>query len=781
VIITRFAASSDVATDSTADLTWEQLVALLTTHDRRPIKDGPGWNPARYKPSCGCGKPACKGMRGHRLKSNAMALSALVFDVDKHVDPGTEHARLLTMPEAAAAVRSLAESGQRAVWHTTHSHSPEKPSLRFVLALSRPVLASEWDRFWYAITSVLDFHIEPSCKDTGRFWYLPACKHESEPASGSFEGDTIDVDEVLAHALDIVPQAERVAHAAVDGELGQITSNKNNALFKLGASLRAVGLGETAIQASLIQTWHERMDQGDYPCPEDEILKIAASVMGTVQVTRDAAGSAVFEQAIAPHLNVTLDKILATSIPQDGEETPAWVIAELEALSSIFAAPEQQALVCVSRPIDEIAADDVPPIETLPTWNLHLDRLLGGGYKSRQLVVVAAPPADGKSALVIHQGLHFAQANPDREVLDFSTELDSQELVARGAGNLLGEHWRDLVGGKLPRHEMIKALSGVKNLRCIGADVMPKDGAAVLRLIANEVFASKMRTGKAPMVIVDYLQHIARGGNDDNMRTRVADVSGKLRAIAQVTGCFMWTVAAVARGLYSGAAKAASGNVTDARHYLTAIKECGDVEYDAATVIYLDVGETVQHQNYRIARLAVAKCRHGEAGFAGARFIGSSGRWEPDDSAVVAMTFKAREDNKKTDQNVEDEKAVLARVQRLVAEGDPKKLESMSVLAATCGFSKTRATIAIQRLLATDKLVFGDGGYYDKHRTWRAKTVVTFPKGLGTPEYVAPAPGEIPIVKPSMAPSELPIGPAAAVQPLRLAFDPSKPIFEPGG
>ncbi len=187
---------SDVRTSARVEVTWPALVARLSQHDRRPTKDGPGWAPAVFGEPCTCGTNACQGAAGHRIDNNVIELHALVFDLDKRSDKDP-----LDEASALACLKRLDDLGLKRVVHTTHSHAPpSRWSLRVVIALSRPVPAAEWPRFWRAAVRSIGIHVEPSCFNPARFWYAPSTPPDSEPWSRSYDGPALDVETILADA-----------------------------------------------------------------------------------------------------------------------------------------------------------------------------------------------------------------------------------------------------------------------------------------------------------------------------------------------------------------------------------------------------------------------------------------------------------------------------------------------------------------------------------------------------------------------------------------------------
>jgi hypothetical protein len=94
----------------------------------------------------------------------------------------------------------VAESidGLQYVCHSTHAG---RGHYRLVIALSRPVLAAEWSRFWGAAVGALDLPADPKARDPSRLYYWPSCSATGpEPLAEEGHGAPLDVDKILSSA-----------------------------------------------------------------------------------------------------------------------------------------------------------------------------------------------------------------------------------------------------------------------------------------------------------------------------------------------------------------------------------------------------------------------------------------------------------------------------------------------------------------------------------------------------------------------------------------------------
>ena len=251
----------DKATNANADLEWSQVVKLLTTHDRRAEKDGPGFSPATFTDTCRCGGDACPGERGHAIKLNARAVHLLGLDLDKTAE-GVD----LTQEQASEHIRHLKGLGIDMVLHSTYSHAPpERSSWRVFVRLSRPVSPAEFKTFWRGALVVLGVPSGIKTDSPARFWYLPACPEGAEPKAAHFQGTPLDVDQCIRAAPDIV-EAEAAEYSEPPPAIVGVLRAALYHLGKHGPAIEGAGGDAHAFRACSIvkNDWAVPWEQGKY-------------------------------------------------------------------------------------------------------------------------------------------------------------------------------------------------------------------------------------------------------------------------------------------------------------------------------------------------------------------------------------------------------------------------------------------------------------------------------------------------------------------------------------
>lgn len=434
---------------------------------------------------------------------------------------------------------------------------------------------------------------------------------EGKPYSWLNEAEIAPCPALLVNAAKERAPRPRTDIGSSDAPAPVIEGGRNQALFRFGAAMRDTGADEDTVTAAIL---HTNLQRCKPPLPDDECMRIAASVMRSVKPTRDALTAQAIANQFDPPLRLDRPAPGAAPVSFLGDVAPVVVPASAVRLS-------------------ELAKTVRPKIRTYPTLFPTLNALIGGGWLTRTLTVFLGPPGAGKTAFMVGVSLHAA-TSAGVPVLYVSTELESEEIRYRHAAPLLGVPWTRLERDESQDAEVARIVAPL-NIHALGAECMPRPDEA-LTIIEREVARVASEAGVPPLVIVDYMQDLARGVEAANVRAKVGDIAMQLRVLAQAYDCVVNAVSSVSRSKYGEAKAQTLRNEDDASVYLSAAKESGDIDYAAATVLYLDV-ETDTGTDFRNARLCVAKARRGRTGFAGARFYGASGRWTDDPGALEVL------------------------------------------------------------------------------------------------------------------------------------------------
>jgi replicative DNA helicase len=246
-------------------------------------------------------------------------------------------------------------------------------------------------------------------------------------------------------------------------------------------------------------------------------------------------------------------------------------------------------------------------ITGVPSGFVDLDEMTSGFQKS-ELVIVAARPSMGKTALCLNVATHAALEGVG--VALFSLEMSRDALVQR----MLCAEAR--VDSQLVRRGMLRDHDFTKLARAAGilqgCPIWIDDSPAQTLLEVR----SKARRLKAEndlgMVVVDYLQLMRSPEYAENRVQEISDISRSLKALAREL-----EVPVVALSQLSRASEQRGG---ERKPILSDLRDSGAIEQDADVVIFIHRPEMYQREDSDgrslegVAEIIVAKHRNGPTG-----------------------------------------------------------------------------------------------------------------------------------------------------------------------
>ncbi len=247
-----------------------------------------------------------------------------------------------------------------------------------------------------------------------------------------------------------------------------------------------------------------------------------------------------------------------------------------------------------------------------------LDRLTSGWQKS-DLVIIAARPAMGKTALVLTMARNAA-VDFNKAVAIFSLEMSSLQLVTRLIASESELSSDKLKKGNLEDYEFQQLNDKIKKLAEAPLFIDDTPGLSVFELRAK---ARRLKEQyNIELIIVDYLQLMTAGGEGKgNREQEIATISRSLKGLAKEL-----EIPVIALSQLSRAVETRGG---DKRPQLSDLRESGAIEQDADMVMFIHRPEyynITEDENgastIGMAELIIAKHRNGPVDSAKTRYIG---------------------------------------------------------------------------------------------------------------------------------------------------------------
>ena len=245
-------------------------------------------------------------------------------------------------------------------------------------------------------------------------------------------------------------------------------------------------------------------------------------------------------------------------------------------------------------------------ITGVPTGFYDLDHMTSG-FQAGDLVILAARPSMGKTALAINIAEHVA-LNEGLPVAVFSMEMGASQLAVRIVGSIGRIDQNHLRTGKLTDDEWPRLTETIEKLRNISLHIDETPGLTVSELRANARRLAR-QCGKLGMIVVDYLQlmGVSSSMSDENRATAVGEISRGLKMLAKELKCPVIALSQLSRGVESR---------TDKRPMMSDLRESGAIEQDADVImfIYRDDYYNKDSKEPGVAEVIISKQRNGPTG-----------------------------------------------------------------------------------------------------------------------------------------------------------------------
>ena len=233
----------------------------------------------------------------------------------------------------------------------------------------------------------------------------------------------------------------------------------------------------------------------------------------------------------------------------------------------------------------------------IPTGFKSLDSKLNG-FRPGNLIIVAARPSVGKSALLLNIA-QFAATEHKIPIGIFSLEMSTVDLGMRMVSAQANIDGFKIASGKLTDEELASygEAAGVLADAPIYVDDTPSISIMELRTKARRIHSDK----GIQMIIVDYLQ-LMRGRSMENRVQEVSEISWGLKALAKELNIPVVAAAQLNRLVEQRGTK---------QPQLSDLRESGSIEQDADVVMFL---HRPDDENRNEVTLSISKHRNGPTG-----------------------------------------------------------------------------------------------------------------------------------------------------------------------
>lgn len=271
--------------------------------------------------------------------------------------------------------------------------------------------------------------------------------------------------------------------------------------------------------------------------------------------------------------------------------------------------------------LQDMADGNITPAR--PTHIPAMDRLLSGGLRDEQLVIVAARPSVGKSSFA--QQLALNSARDGIPAAFFGMEMTSRELTNRTVANIGRAPLSGLKTGKLSSEEWTRVSEGVEALRDLPLYLYDQPGMTLAEVMSK---ARKLvRKHGVKLIVVDYLQLMRGSGGRVDRRVELEEITRGSKQMAKQLGITVVLLSQLNREVEKR---------TNPRPVMSDLKECGAIEEDADVILALWTHRKGDEGQADIKGCAVLKNRDGQTGEVALHFDGPYQRWAESTESLSA-------------------------------------------------------------------------------------------------------------------------------------------------
>jgi len=277
---------------------------------------------------------------------------------------------------------------------------------------------------------------------------------------------------------------------------------------------------------------------------------------------------------------------LGDSRMKSGLATPAQVIQDYEGGINAFLDPSKR-------------------IKGISTGFTKFDEMTSGLHGG-ELIILAARPSMGKTALALNMAQHVA-TRLGQTVAVFSLEMSKESLLTRMLCSSARVDSQRFRAGYLTQDERRKLQAAAAQL--VEAPLYIDDTAGVSLMEMHAGLRRLQQQRKVGMVVVDYLQLMSGRGRFENRNQEISTISRGMKLLAKELNVPMVVLSQLSR--------APETRQGDHRPQLSDLRESGSIEQDADLVAFIFREEVYKRDREDLrgqAELLVAKQRNGPIG-----------------------------------------------------------------------------------------------------------------------------------------------------------------------
>ncbi len=258
--------------------------------------------------------------------------------------------------------------------------------------------------------------------------------------------------------------------------------------------------------------------------------------------------------------------------------------------------------------LSEISGPDAAEHLGSTTGFSQLDHVIGGLNKT-DLLVLAARPAMGKSALALNMAVNCCKATK-RDVVIFNLEMGREQLVTRMLASEGKVNNTVLRTGELKPEDWVKVAEAADVLAQLPIYIGDSGDLTV-----PQMKAQLRRMKNLGFVVIDYIQLMQSPNKHSSRVSEISEITRQLKLMAKELNVPVLALSQLSRN---------AEKHEDKRPLMSDLRESGSIEQDADIIMFIhrQAYYNDSEEDRSLAECIVAKNRHGETGTIRLSWIG---------------------------------------------------------------------------------------------------------------------------------------------------------------
>ena len=297
-----------------------------------------------------------------------------------------------------------------------------------------------------------------------------------------------------------------------------------------------------------IKTLHQNKIPLDSATVKNEIDKKGSiSSIGGIEYLSDVIDSVISSANVDYYIDIVRDKALRRKLIEvtnniitdsynEEEETNELIDDAEKKIFSVTKARKAGEFKSIGEVIRstqeqlERLAKNQNDITGIPSGFYDLDKITSG-FHENELIILAARPAMGKTALGLNLAINAAR-NTDKAVAIFNMEMSAEQLAMRMISAVGGIELNKLRTGRLEHNDWKKVNEAMSELGETNLYIEDSSGMTMSEIRAKCRRLATSEKGLA-MVVIDYLQLINGSSRyEGNRQQEVSEISRSLKTMA---------------------------------------------------------------------------------------------------------------------------------------------------------------------------------------------------------------------------------------------------------